>query len=64
MRRYVQGGGGLMHGWMCLWLGVKENFMFSMKKYEKNMDLNGLIKCELCGGKSHLKKDCPKYKYI
>ena len=35
-----------------------------MKNYRKDFDLNGLIKCELCGGKSHLKKDCPKYKYI
>ena len=36
----------------------------TMKDVKKGIDLNGLVKCELCGGKSHVKKDCPKYKYI
>lgn len=36
----------------------------TIKDTKKNLNINGLIKCELCGGKSHIKKDCPKYKYI
>ena len=42
--------------WNCPYMKIKNT--------KKEFNIKNLILCSLCGGKSHIAKDCPKYKYI
>lgn len=72
MDKYIKTGFDMMAIETVLWdfcENCKEeghkiwNCPYNMIKKVKREDLLDMIRCEICKAKSHIKRDCPKYKY-